>query len=128
MPAFQKARINSKASRIANDFRTFAGAMEVCAMEEGRWPPDGMANEVPPLAQPYLKDSDWQDAPVDGAFWDWEGIGRHGVTASIAFVDVDQNLEAGVMQRVDDLMDDGSLSTGLIRQSSATEYVYILQE
>lgn len=126
MPAFQKVRNNSLSSRIANDFRIFAYAFETCALEAGTWPPDGNANEIPLLAQPYIKSSNWNRGAVSGSWWDWEGAGRHGVSASINFVDQDQNLPTGVMERVDELLDNGNLGTGIFRRVGGNEYIYIL--
>ena len=127
MPAFQKVRNTSMASRIANDYRTFASAFETCALEAGFWPPDSNGNEIPVLAQPYVNSTNWSSGAVAGSWWDWEGAGRHGVTASINFVDNDQNLPPAVMEKVDQLLDNGNLATGVLRRVGANEYIYILE-
>ena len=127
IPAFQKSRINSTASRIANDYRIFAGAFETCALENGVFPPDGNGNEIPAAAAPYIKSDNWTNPPAEGGYWDWEGAGRHGFSASINLVDDAQVLESGVMERVDALLDDGNFATGLFRRIGANEYVYVLE-
>lgn len=127
IPAFQKSRVSSQASRIANDFRVLAGAFETAALENGVFPADGNGNELPVEAAPYIKSDNWTNAPAEGGYWDWEGAGRHGVSASINLVDSDQVLESGVMERVDRLLDDGNFGSGLFRRIGSNEYIYILE-
>lgn len=127
IPAFEKVRTNSLASRIANDFRVFSGAFETHALEVGMWPPDGNFNSLPASAQPYLEGTAWTQSPMDGGYWDWEGVGRHGFTASVNLHDGNSVLSAAVVTRVDELLDDGNLSSGNFRQVGGSNNVLVLQ-
>ena len=126
IPAFQKVRENTVATRIASDFRVFIHAFEQIALEEGAWPPDGIGAEVPLLAENYFSEEKWANGPVQGSSWDYEGSGRYGMEASIRFEDGAGNAGVRVMERVDAILDDGDLSTGLFR-TVADGYLYILE-
>jgi len=126
VPAFLKARNYSYASRIANDFRIFAGAFEVHALEVGVWPEDGSGNSLPASAQPYFEGTAWYKTPPNGGYWDWE-VNRLGYVASVGLSEGTGTLDSAVFERVDDILDDGDLSTGLFRKVS-NRYLYVLQE
>lgn len=126
IPAFQKVRNNSYASRLANDFRSFAGAFEIHALEVGYWPGDGMGNNLPASAQPYFEGTSWYKTPPNGGYWDWE-VNRFGFVASVGLTEGDGNLAPAVYERLDDILDDGNLSTGIFRRAG-NRYIYILQE
>ena len=126
IPAFQKVRNNSYASRLANDFRSFAGAFEIHALEVGVWPADGSGNSLPASAQPYFEGTSWYLPPPNGGIWDWE-VNRLGFVASVGLSEGDGNLDPAVYEKLDDILDNGDLSTGLFRKV-ADRYLYILQE
>ncbi len=126
IPAFQRARNHSYASRIANDFRVFAGAFEIHALEVGLWPSDGMGNALPESAEPYFRDTAWYQVPPNGGFWDWEA-NRLGFVASVGLSEGNGSLDPEVFEQVDEILDDGNLSTGVFRKSG-DRYLYILQQ
>jgi prepilin-type N-terminal cleavage/methylation domain-containing protein len=126
IPAFQKVRLNSYASRIANDFRIFAGSFEIHALEVGAWPEDGNGNSLPASAEPYFEGTAWYSPAPNGGNWDWE-LNRFGFLASIALTDGGGSSDSALYTRVDDILDDGNLSTGSFRQVSG-RYLYILEE
>lgn len=126
IPAFQIARNNSYASRLANDFRVFAGAFEIHALEVGHWPTDGMGNSLPPSAQPYFEDTAWYETPPNGGYWDWEAD-RLGFVASVGLSGGLGTLDNAVYERVDDILDDGDLSSGVFQRAGG-RYLYVLQE
>lgn len=125
IPAFRKVRIQSYASRLANDYRIFAGAFEVYALEIGTWPADGMGNSLPVDAEPYFEGTAWYQTAPNGGFWDWE-VNRLGFVASVGLTEGD-GIDPEVFLRVDEMLDDGDLSSGTFRQTGG-RYVYILQE
>lgn len=125
IPAFQKVRIESYASRLANDYRIFAGSFEVFALEVGTWPADGMGNSLPVAAEPYFDGSEWYQTAPNGGYWDWE-VNRLGFVASVGLSEGDA-IDPEVFVRVDEKLDDGDLSLGNFRKAG-DRYVYILQE
>ena len=125
IPAFQKARIEGYASRLANDFRTFAGAFEVYALEVGTWPEDGQGNDLPASAEPYFKGTTWYQTAPNGGFWDWE-VNRLGFVAAVGLTE-GYGLDDAIYDRLDEMIDDGDLSSGDF-QKKGGRYVYVLQQ
>lgn len=124
VPAFSKARSNSMASRLANDFRVFANSFEVHNIASGEWAEDGDGNSVPADVEPYLRGTSWTLPAPNNGTWDWEKD-RHGVTAAVALT-ADSADSVSVFEHVDQLLDDdGDLGTGRF-QFVADRYIYIL--
>jgi hypothetical protein len=123
IPAFQKARINSLSSRLANDFRVFSSAFETHALESGQWATDGGGNSLPATVRPYLEGTAWYSEVPGGGYWDWE-FNRLGYIAAVGLV-LDSDAPK-VMLRVDELLDDGNLSNGNFVKAS-DRYLYVLE-
>lgn len=124
IPAFQKVRKNSMASRIANDFRVFQTAFETHATESGSWAPDGSGNNLPATVRPYLENSAWFREPPLGGYWDWE-VNRLGYRAGIALAWGEDMPD--VMLRVDEILDDGDFSSGRFVRAN-DRYLFVLEE
>jgi type IV pilus assembly protein PilA len=124
IPGFRNARNASIASRLANDWRVFAGAFETHATQTGGWASDGIGNSLPAAVQPYLEGSSWNQVAPNGGTWDWEQD-RLGTKAAIALKVRSPMPE--VFVRVDRMIDDGDITSGSFRRYS-DRYMLILEE
>ncbi|WP_233246066.1 type II secretion system protein [Coraliomargarita sinensis] len=123
IPALEKSRQNTYASRIANNMRVFSGAFETHALENGSWAPDGQGNNLPATVAPYLQDTAWYEEPIPGGWYDWE-YDREGIKASISLAYERDFPE--VFLKVDRILDDGNLGTGTFIKTGG-RYFYILE-
>jgi len=123
LPAINRARVQSNASRLANDFRVFATAFETHCLESGSWAPDGNGNNLPQTVFEHLEGTAWFQPPPGGGYWDWE-FDRLGYTAAIGLALNSDWPE--VMLRVDQILDDGELASGNFVQVS-NRYLYVLE-
>lgn len=64
VPAYLQVRNASYASRLANDFRVYASAFEIYAMEVGTWPDSGVGSNLLPSAEEYFDGSNWYERPL----------------------------------------------------------------
>ena len=119
LPTFNTARQTSVATRLANDYRTYAAAFEIYATENGHWPadvnrgviPPGMEGALPKFADPSYGDGRWD--------WDFQST---RVEAGISLKG--GRLDNAVFAKIDSILDDGDLSTGrFISTSSGATYV-----
>ena len=133
IPAFRLVTLRSRASTVANDFRTFSTAFITYSLQNGRYP-DNQAN--PQAAMPQLAgqltDAFNQRTPV-GGFYKWNfDIPADGIPAKAALIiqaaagnpivdDLDQ------LERIDQLIDDGNLATGNLQLGSTNSLVYIIE-
>jgi len=113
IPAFLKIQENSYASRLANDYRTFRNAFEIYYLENAGWPEDVNHGQLPPEMEGYVVGFTEQ-APT-GDHWDWD----RNAAGAVAGV----SLRGGrtserVMEKVDEILDDGDLSTGRVYRHS----------
>ena len=122
IPAFAKARRESQAAAIASDFRVFDGAFQHYALETGSFPasdwaqgayPTGMTNDWLPKA--------WiEDSPIEGYYV------FHDPPDGPALILVARNdIPSALMNRVDEILDDGNLFSGRVRGDNQSLDFYI---
>ena len=135
IPAFRLVTLRSRASTVANDFRTFSTAFITYSLQNGRYP-DNQANplDVMPQLAGQLTDAFMQRTAVGGYYkWNFD-IPADGIPAKAALIiqaaaaagnpivdDLDQ------LERIDQLIDDGNLATGNLQLGSTNSLVYIIE-
>ena len=124
IPAFLKARDDSRISAFANDLRLASAAFEIYAMDHGMYPDDAGRAVVPDGMDEYLPRMEWDQPTPLGGVWDWER-NVFGISAGISAVDSDASVS--LFQKVDKRVDDGNLSEGRFR-IRGSRYTYTLEE
>jgi prepilin-type N-terminal cleavage/methylation domain-containing protein len=114
VPAFQRIRERSVASRMANDFRQFESAFQRYSMEYGTVPAPAAGGVIPTGMDGYLPISYTAVSPVAGNYL-WSGPSSNIVLRH-------SNATDSLMQRVDEILDDGNLTTGEFRKTSGVGY------
>ena len=121
LPALKRARHNSIAVSLANNFRIYAAAFEVYATENGSWPADVNRGQIPGGMEGQLpRFTDWA---YGRSRWDWDS-NVAGMTAAVSLHHND--LEPVIQKRIDDILDDGNPSSGKF-QSNGSFISYILE-
>lgn len=116
IPAFQKVRLRSQASRMANDFKQFEAAFQRFALESGSWPTFTGLGLVPTGMSGYLPDAYTQVSPLGGQYL-WSGPSQNIVLRGTEASDE-------VMLLVDTVLDDGVLTTGDFTKIGARTFGY----
>lgn len=133
IPAFRLVTLRSRASTVANDFRTFSTAFITYSLQNGRYP-DNQADpqDVMPQLAGQLTDAFMQRTPIGGYYkWNFD-IPADGIPARAALIiqaaagnplvdDLDQ------LEAVDKQIDDGNLATGTLQLGSTNSLVYIIE-
>ena len=126
IPAFQRIQRASQNSRVVNDFRIFAQAFETYATENGSWPANVGAGVVPPGMSNTFKVGNWQATTTIGGRWNWDNSLSSGGACGISI----QNYTCSDAQlaEIDAKIDDGDITTGKLRKTTATRITLILEE
>lgn len=122
IPAFQKLRTKSQITAFANDLRIGRDGFDSYAMENGRWPPDGISG-LPAEIDGYVSDTRFSGPTPLGGNWDWDN-GQFGFTAGLSVISPTANVTT--MRQLDQSIDDGNLATGNFRARS-NGYIYVLE-
>lgn len=124
-PAFLKVKTHSQASRIASDFRVFSGLFEAYTLDTGTYPADSAPGAIPSGMEDYIKSDPWTvDSPIGGKYdWIFNGISGSPV-AAIAITGYTAGDEP--VLKLDEILDDGSLGTGIIQKSGGS-VIYIIE-
>ncbi len=116
LPAFQRIKKRSIATRYANDFRQISEAFLRFSLETGAWPaatvaPGNIPSDVP---AGYLPSRYAETSPMGGGYT-WSGS-----TARIRLISTQATDD--VMQQVDAILDDGNLATGKFSRMTSGGY------
>ncbi len=134
VPKVKQSEVQSRATIIVADLRTFASAFEGYAQEHGSWPaetregvlPEEMAQRIPPTAWARI-------APMGGRY-NWDNDQLHNGTRIRAAITITGTEDAPLpiseetLLEIDRLMDDGNLSTGSFRTGVNYDPLYIIQQ
>ena len=122
LPAFQKIRRSAQNAAFVNDLRQVRSAIENYAMENGGYPPDGIAALAPEF-DGYIS-SAINNAPTPvGGVWDWD-YEQFGVKAGVSVYQ--PTASVAQMQEIDRLIDDGDLSSGNFRDRGQG-YIWVIE-
>jgi type IV pilus assembly protein PilA len=125
IPAFQRVQQATLINRAVNDFRVFSQGFESYNSLNGGWPPNASPGAVPSGMSKDFKEDTWAANPnVIGGRWNWD-INKNGIRASLSVSGF--NLDDDQLTKIDARLDDGNLSTGLVRKFS-DRVSYILEE
>ncbi len=121
--AFKHTRERAVATRIGNDLRIFADAFQTYTLENGSYPDDVGSGVVPAGMEEYLNASLFTSTTPAGGNYDWDK-GVFGITAGVSLRGA--TVGAETIQKIDDIIDDGNLSTGIVR-SRTGGLLYIIE-
>lgn len=124
IPAMREAGINARSRRLARDLQTAGQAFIQYSFDHSNYPPDRTPSQMPPGMGEYLGHFPWVKDTCIGGQWDWD-YQQFGIEAGVSVYQPDWGPDR--MIKVDEVMDDGNLSTGHFRQRAAG-YIYILEE
>ncbi len=124
IPSMFDAGIQTRARRFAREIKAAGHAFVQYAVENGDYPADTTPAQMPVGMAPYLKGFPWYGETVVGGHWDWD-FEQFGTRAGVSVHAPNWNDEQ--MRLIDEVIDDGNLSTGQFRKRTAG-YMYVLEE
>src|SRR5258708_2036528 len=124
LPAFIRSRNLAQNSRFIADLRTGAGAFEMYAAENNKYPNAASAGIVPSGMSVYMGAFPWSSTNAIGGQWVWApNYQSCTATIEIQFPGAMDDLR---MLDIDTRMDNGILATGSFREVDSTHYFYII--
>jgi prepilin-type N-terminal cleavage/methylation domain-containing protein len=126
LPAFIRSRNMAQNARYVSDLRTCAGAFEMYAAENNKYPPSTPAGQTPSGMNIYLKGFPWTSTNTMGGQWLWQ-TGYQNTTACIVTV-FPNAMDDVRMTDIDTRFDNGILATGSFREVDPTHFMYIIEQ
>jgi type II secretory pathway pseudopilin PulG len=123
IPSLVKAREGGLNARFMVDLRTATGAFTTYAMDTGRYPADRTPAQMPAGMESYLVKMDWTNVTSLGGLWDWD-YQQFGCTAGVSVYQ--PTAESEQLQKIDQTIDDGELTTGSFR-ARANGYISVIE-
>ncbi len=117
-PAFIQVVTHSQATRVGNDFRTFSGIFQTYALDNGTYPADASPGVVPIGMDGYFKSGNWTETTPIGGHYDWVNTSSSSDISTAIAISGYTSGDDPVL-KLDELLDDGDLSTGSITKSGS---------
>lgn len=114
-------RHRHEANQLAIEFRKFATTFRDHRVETGDWPQDAQLGQIPQGMEDLLPG--FSSGAGRFGSWDWD-VEMVGYKAGLALVE--PCCCRDVLQHVDHILDDGSLTSGMMRMAG-NRYVLVLE-
>lgn len=127
LPAFAKARLNSRVSAQMNDLRILEDAFQQYAMENQGFPPvNWMPKVLPTGMDKYVHGDIWSQTTPSGGVYTWKrNTDSSGVTRY--YISLSGGVDQEVWNIMEEKLDDGSPDTGRL-QSGTVDHAYFLEQ
>ncbi len=134
LPAYRRITMRSKTAAVVSDLRAFSTAFITYSLQNGKWPADGTAQEIPPEMAGALPAGFAGKSPIGGVYkWNYDvsADGINNIKAAIIIETVGGEAisdDADLRDMIDKEMDDGDGSTGNVRVGNTNSLVYIIEK
>jgi type II secretory pathway pseudopilin PulG len=134
VPKVKKAELESRATIVVSDLRTFSAAFEAYAQERGGWPGEVNAGVMPPEMAERLGPTGWLRPSPLGGQYNWEANQMHGGVRYRAALSISATEKADLVVNeelllaIDRILDDGNLATGNFRTGVNHDPLYLIQQ
>jgi prepilin-type N-terminal cleavage/methylation domain-containing protein len=125
LPAFIRSRNMAQNARYVSDLRTCAGAFEMYAAENNKYPPTTSAGQTPSGMNVYLKGFPWTSTNTLGGQWSW-ALGYESTTAAVV-TQFSTAMDDLRLTDIDTRFDNGLLDTGSFRRKDGTHIYFIIE-
>ena len=124
IPGLVRAKQSGQNAKFEENLRIAAAAFQMYYVENGTWPATAGTGIVPTGMTLYLKGMDFTEITPLGGTWKWDyntSTRKAGITTTITPNDTLR------MQKIDNQIDNGVLSTGSFQSVSGNTYAYYLE-
>ncbi|MBB6429044.1 type II secretion system protein [Algisphaera agarilytica] len=130
LPQFADATKQSGKSVFVSNLRHYTEAAQLYMFDTGEFPPDSSSGQIPPGFGDYIDEGKWSAGTPIGGVWDLEYQDLGGVQSAIGvhFDGTGMTRDDIYMREIDELVDDGDLSTGNFRKFEDGRYYRIIRE
>lgn len=126
IPSFASATEDTRKAAFTQDLRAFESGILRYEVDNGEFPPDGGSGTVPSGLEDYVNVGKWQSGSPIGGVWDNETDDVLTVGMGIHFNGTGQTRDSAFMADIDEMLDDGDLTTGSFRAYDDRYYRVIL--
>ena len=122
LPALGRMKVRATTTRYLADVRQIRDGAERYALENGNFPPNGVAGLHEAL-RTYVPDKLFGTTTPIGGVWDWD-FEQNGFRAAVSVYQPTATTEQ--LRAIDRAIDDGVLTTGLF-QTATNKAIYVLE-
>ncbi len=129
LPQFSFAISTVGQTALVTDLNHYGRQAQVYMAETGQLLEDAGTGQVPAGFENYISVADWENGSPIGGEWDTEsfGVGGHASSLGVHFIDGGQPDDA-YMTEIDEMIDDGDLTTGRFQEIDDDRFYTILAE
>ena len=106
----------------------FAAAAKRYELDRGSYP-NASAGVLPDGFGEYIQSMKWESGTPIGGQWQARApVGGVSAAIGVRYLGADPDNDAAAMQAIDEIVDDGDLTTGSFRQFGAQRYFFVVAE
>lgn len=124
VPAVLRADAASKATALAGSLETLSGGALNYAMEKGEWAPASTNGILPSELHGYISEVTFESEPPTGGQW----IIDSGTDFTFAIGVSSSSSPDETFVKIDEINDDGDLTTGAFRKTAEGTFFLIIEE
>ena len=130
IPQFADATAQSNRSVFVTNLKAYVKAAQLYRFDTGQYLEDASSGVVPTGFDAYIDAGSWQSETPIGGVWDteFEGIGDVTSALGVHFDGTGISRDDMYMAQIDELLDDGDLTTGTFRRLAAGRYYFVIAE
>lgn len=126
IPSFANATGDTRKAAFTQDLRAFESGILRYEIDNGEFPLDGGSGTVPSGLEDYVNVGKWQRGSPIGGVWDNETDDVLTVGMGVHFNGTGETQDSVYMAGIDEMLDDGDLTTGSFRAYGDRYYRVIL--
>ena len=128
LPRFKDVTGEARRMAFINSAKIFVSAAKRYQLDYGVYP-DAQPGVLPDGFGDYIQSSKWEGATPIGGNWD-SSVKVGGVTAALGvrYPGGDPDHNPATMLLIDEIVDDGDLTTGAFRTFGARRYFFIIEQ
>lgn len=127
IPAYSGYKKDSHKNAFVTCIKAFADIASYHYQKEGEYFEDAESGQIPTGWDDYILSGKWTNSTPIGGQWDFEQD-SYGIHSAIGvhFDGTGETRDDDYMQEIDQIFDDGDLSTGAFRKLDTDRYYYIV--
>jgi prepilin-type N-terminal cleavage/methylation domain-containing protein len=128
LPQFRDVTEEARWTAFINGGQIFVAAAKRFELDNGEYPDDA-TGALPDGFGDYIQSVTWdRDTPIGGQWQARSPIGSVAAGIGVRYAGGDPDHDPALMQAIDEVADDGDLSTGIFRAFGGRRYFFVVAE
>ena len=128
LPQFRDVTEEARRTAFVNGAQIMVAAAKRYELDYGEYP-DAASGALPDGFGDYIQSVTWErDTPIGGQWQSRAPVGSVAAAIGVRYMGGDPDYDPALMQTIDEVVDDGDLTTGAFRAFGGRRYFFVVAE